>query len=340
MPTLTRYLVNPRIEIDVVSDVRFTIKDLHIDFEIHKDLSEEPNECELTIYNLGPSTRAMLSNSLLQSTPIEVYLTPAGKAEKIATPLRIDMVKTFRGEIDDVRHRRARPGYETRIVATSQKENHRAFMFGPKTYAKGTPASLIIADLVLAVGLTPAIDPATLPATPILIAQTLSGPAFPLLQKFCYDVGLYAYINDGVCYVTSTYSPPRPNPKFLFRAYFLESPSLTTRLDEMDIEMRTIVEATTINPFAALRKKKNKRAKVVGANDYIEYQAVEKEIAGVDYTLLLQPDLNPDDLVTPVDYLELIGKIGRIREVSHYGDNHGGDWTTEALTDDLDAGLL
>lgn len=344
---MPKYLKNPAIEIDVKSDDEFTIKGgnngLYVDFEIHKDLSEEPNEAEVTIYNLSQSTRSKLSNSTLQSTPIEIFLTETGKSSDTKETSRDDMVLAFRGEIETVVSRRARPGYETRIVATSQKENHRAFYFGPKTYAKSTPISQIINDLISAVGLhceKLSTGPSAIPDTPIILAHTLSGAAFPLLRRICEDIGCYAFISDGVLRISNYNAPPVTTATQLHAVNFLETPSLTTRMDEEGIAMTTVVEMTSVNPFARIKKKKNKRAKVVGENDYVEYDACEKEITGVDYVLTCFPDIKPDDLVTVADYTELIGKTTRVREVHHYGSNYGGEWTTELFTDDIEEDLL
>jgi hypothetical protein len=36
------------------------------------------------------------------------------------------------------------------------------------------------------------------------------------------------------------------------------------------------------------------------------------------------------------DYLSIATTMFRVREVMHYGDNYGGDWTTELRTDVYD----
>jgi len=347
MGLLSKYLINPRIEIDIKGDIPFTINSalnlgepLQASFSIRKDLTEDENELELTIYNLNKSTRARMANSTIQSTPIEVFLTPAGKAEKVATPLRSDMVSAFVGEIDLVNSERTQPGYATTITAYSQRENHRAFHIEPTTFAKGTPKAAIISFLATAVGL-PLKVVGTLPTDAILISESFSGPAFPMLQNYCRERGLYAYINDGVLLITSVYMPPNPAPKLIFSANMLSTPALTTRIDAMDVEMRTVIESTSINPFASINSKKTKLSKTVGANDYVIYQAVDKEITGIDYELLLQPDIQPDDLVTSADHLDYIGKITRVQEVHHYGNSVTfDDWTTELKTDDIDASIL
>ncbi|MCP4712579.1 MAG: hypothetical protein GY869_28475 [Planctomycetes bacterium] len=338
MGLLSKYLVNPRIEIDVKADIPYTLRDFHMSFDIEKNLEEDENECELTIYNLNESQRAALASGNIQSLPIEVFLTPAGKAEK--NPLGgFDLVSAFLGEVDNVTSRRARPGYETVINLLSQKDNHRAFNIEPKTFKKGTPKAAVITFLAAAVNLPLKII-GTLPVDVLLLSASFSGPAFPLLKNFCRGEGLYAYITDGVLSITSSKIPPNPVPRELFKAHMLDDPNLTTRMDSADIEMRTIVESTTINPFAKVRKKKKKRSKVIGANDYVEYQAVEKQITGVDYSLLCQPDIRPDDLVVPIDHLKFLGHITRVQSVHMYGDNFGGDWNSDLKTDDLDTGLL
>jgi hypothetical protein len=341
---MSKYLINPRIEIQVFSDVTFIISDEHIEYNIEKDLSENPNEADITIHNLSPSTRAKLSNSTIQSTPLVVYLTAAGKT---------NLIPAYRGEIDIVNSNRSHPGYETNIHCFSQKSNHRSFYFEPKTYTKGTPGTQIVNDLVKSIGLPSQINQSVLPTQPILMAQTFSGPAFPLLERFCLDHGCYCYIIDGILVISSIYLPNLTEVKQIKKTLMLETPSFTTRNDASLVEMHTTTEMITVDPFSIGKNKKKKRKEkiynklVVDENagetkdkDYVEYEAIDKTINGLNFSLLCQPDIQPDDLVSLVDHVDYIGKTYRVQKVNHHGDNFGGDWTTDIETDDVDGGIL
>lgn len=339
-------VVNPRLLVAIIGDTEdIEISDSHVEFSISKDLDEEPNEADLTIYELGGATRDKITAADNQSAPVEIYLTQSGKDE---------LTLAFRGEIDTARHYYGNPMWVTKIHCTSQKENHRTTFVDKKTYAAGTPISDIMQFFIDTIGLTQQVD--DLPTTGILLSQSFSGPAFPLLRRFASDVGMYAYILDGVLHVSSIYEPQDPTVTEIERDYLRAAPEPTTRIDEELIEMRTVIESTDLDPFPrkkARRKKKVKKIKValglgektvirmrsedpverIGESDYVEYDAVDKMIDGVDLEFLCWPSLQPDDLIS-VDREGYKNVVYRIREVSHYGNNDRFDeWNTDVEAD-------
>jgi len=322
-------LVNPKMEIRVFGVTDFTLRaPLFMDYEINKDLEEEPNEAVIRIYNLGESNRRKLVDKANQEAPVEIWLTPSGLDE---------LVLAYRGEIDTVESRPTRPGFTTTINCTSQKENHRARFIDKKTFAKGTSIWTILDFFIDEINLPRGkID--DFPDTGILLSQSFSGPSYPMLQRYAFDLGMYAYILDGKIHVTSIYEPPDLTVYKFTTSQLLTSPEPTTRQDERHVEMKTIVESTRIDPFRKKRKRRKKKMfkKVFGANDYVEYEAVDKLVHGMNFNLLLQPNVQPDTLIN-IQSDALKNRIFRVIEVNHHGETEVfEDWTTELVTDEYD----
>ncbi len=189
----------------------------------------------------------------------------------------------------------------------------------------------MIADLDMAQSI------GTLPTTAILQSRSFSGPVFPLLKRFVEDEGMHCWINDGILNIASVYTPTVPAPKLLYSGVVV-SVEVTSRDDALDVQMRTIAERNTVpDPFATFRPKKKKTRKKAAFTTYIDYDVVDIAIPGMEMELLAQPDIQPDDVVTITDSLDYMGKLFRVREVNHFGDNFGGDWTTQLSCDDFEA---
>lgn len=319
-------ILNPRIELQIIGDETIVINDrgqdssldLYIDFDIDKDLDEESNEATLTIHNLSDTTRAKLVDSTNQYAPIEIYLTPYTSTEHVLA---------FKGEIETVKNKFMRPGHETSIVCTSQNENHRSFYFG-KTYSKGTTIEDILNDMIAEINL-PKGDISTLPSDKILFGESFSGPAFPILRRYAHDLGYYAYVLDGTLNLTDLYEHPSPTNHEITSDQLLSSPEETTRIDRAKIDIKTsaLFRNVSANAKRIKYKKALKQIKQFGGSEYVEYEAVDKIIEGLDFEIFLQPDINPDNIV------EYNNTKYRVQSVSHYGNNYAGDWTTSIESD-------
>jgi hypothetical protein len=348
---LAEYLINPTVRVTVVgygmtpteSDLVFTAgsdDDPYISFEIEKDREEEPNEATFSIFNLSPETRKRFIQASNEEAPVTIELSKDGEE---------DTAVAFRGEIDSAHNFATRPGHETRVRCLAQRKQHHAFYIDKKTYAAGTPKAQIIMDLIDAIGLPYEIP--TLPVTTILLSQSFNGPAFPLLEKFVFDQGMYCFINDGVLKISSIYVPQNPTPKIILSSDLLGTPEETEISDETDVLMRTVTETVTVNPLARQRKKKKKRVKIDlgggqvywmkvqgktvadAVGDYIEYEAVDNSIPGMNFWLRCQPDIQPDDIVMFPDVLDIATTMFSVREVLHTGDTETfDDFSTELTT--------
>lgn len=333
------YIDSPLIKVVIVEDglgvLDTIIEDFDMDVEIMKDTEEEPNTATVTIYGLSKNTRTAITEMAAKYAPIEIYMTPAGD---VYLPTGMpNYVLAFKGEIDSVHSNQLRPGYETIIQCTGQRVVYVSGYLSQKTYPLGTPKAAIIAELANATGLP--LQMGTLPGDAILLSQSFSGQIFPLLKQFCEDNGLYCWIEDGTLKIASFYMPLIVVPKVILAGAMIETPLETSRTDTVDVERRTIVETALTVPLSALRPKRTKSAKKQMFTTYVANTVVDTEIPGVLFRLLAHPDIQCDDLVTVVDPLDptWLGKLFRVKSVMHYGDNYGGEWTTELETDNYEA---
>jgi hypothetical protein len=338
MPTLPNqdkvYLVNPKMSFTVFgdTDINFetreaTVDSLEMEFFIEKDIEDEPNEAQVTVYNLSEGSRRQLVEASYQNAPIELRVTPSDVDE---------LALVFRGEIDSTRVQPMSPGHAIEMGCTSQKKQHRAFYIDKKTYAAGTSRDQIVDDFLAVIGMPVQWNVESEPHfSDLLLSHSFSGSAFALLKSFVYDMGRYCFINDGVIHISSIYEPQNPTVKDILKKFLLGKPQDTDVSDGEDVEMRTVTETVHINPLSdqRRRKKKTKAEKRVGENDYVEYQSVDTSIPGMDFVLLCQPDLQPDDIIRFPDYDPIKETLFRVRSVQHETENSFFDsWTTEVST--------
>jgi hypothetical protein len=317
-------LINPSGEIRIFAQTDLIIKDLYFDFEISKDLTEEPNKAAITIYNLNDETRNEILNPSQQDIPIEIHLTKRQSTE---------LILAYAGNIESVENNFLRPGYQTVLNCLSQKENHRSKFVENQTYKKGTSYKQIVEDFVKIINLPSQIGHC--PETGILLAQTFNGSAFGLLRSFCRDFGMQCSICDGILYIWSRFEPTSTTVT-ISQNELLEKPRKTEIQDSEYCELRTITEITEIVP--PKKKKKTKRQKIIDTysrksnedslGDYVEYDTVEKNLEGLDLVLFCQPEIIPDNMISLSDIPEYKDKQYRVREVTHSGNNYGGDWQT------------
>jgi hypothetical protein len=333
-------LINPRYQLKIFGDETFTFEDYYHEHDVEKDLEEEPNRAQVIISNLKDATRGKLVDAANQSAPVELYLTPSGVN---------DLVLAFKGEFDTSESIFGRPGYESVLSLLSQQNNHRARYIDTKTFAKGTPINDVVSFLIDQTGL-PRGRVDELPYQGILFSESLSGPAYPLLRKYAFDLGRYAYILDGTINVTSIHIPQVPNVKQINPGYLLDKPAPTKRNDRRQIEMDTKAVLFNKDIFTKVKRKRKKSltdTKVPGRTDYVEYQAVDVEVEGISLPCFCIPDLQPDDIIN-VPTEELGSRLWRVQTVRHYGNSETfSDWSTHVEADayddsggDLEAELL
>lgn len=292
---------------------------------ISKDISSEPNEASLEIYNLNPDTRAAIKDAADRNAPIEIGISPLGSS---------DTVMAFKGEIETAMNRAARPGFVTRICAQSQKRAHRAAYVTQQTYTAGTPKSDIVGDLLKVINLpTSKKDLEAIPTTGILLAHSFSGPAFPILRRLVFDFGMYCYIDDGVLRITHVYEPLNTTIIEISEGMLVTEPQDTMRSDARKISRQTVSE---MNGTASTAQQKGRKKAAVdrkepGSNDYVEIKAIDTVVPGIELECFAIPNLAPDHLITLDD-----GKTHyRVFETELSGDDlRGGGRLTSRIRAD------
>jgi hypothetical protein len=321
--------VNQVIEITIRGDTDIVIgAGIEKRFEFTKDMSDEPNEAMVEIYNLNQDTRAAIKAAADKYTPIEIAFSGLGTA---------DPVRAYVGEIESVINRNMRPGFVTEIRALSEKRAHRAAYVTQKTYAAGTAKSDIVKDLTDAIGLP--VESDTMPTIGILLSHSFSGAAFPILQRFVYDMGMYCFINDGVLHISNVYDPPSPTVVEITPEMLIVEPQDTTRTNAADTELHTVTDMANVAPLRKKRrrKKSSTQKKEPGPNDYVEIDAIDIVIPGVEMECFGIPTLNPDNLTT----LDKGQTHYRVFQVDTWGDDmrDGERPTTRIKADRFEGGV-
>lgn len=314
-------ITNPSYELKIFLSAIEPITEQYIEFEVSKDLETEPNEAVISIFNLNADTRDKMVSAGDSDAPIELYATPSGSEE---------LVLVYRGEVDYVDNNHTRPGWETILNCKSQQSNNRDRWIDEKTFIKGTTTNDIVNFFIEQIGLPSQIT--DIDSTPILLAESYTGPAFSLLKAFIEPKGYKVYISDGTIYISDIYDPNETTVTEILLSQLLQKPLLSSRKSRSDVQVETIVEKNTRSPLRKKRRKKrkNKTVKQFGASDYVEYDVVNQSIDGVELELTLKPDILPDRLIS----IEGNDNIYRIQTVIHHGESEFfSDWTTEIEAD-------
>jgi hypothetical protein len=267
--------------------------------------------------------------------------------------------------VDNAKTRDLRPGDELHISCESQKRSHR-YLPIEKNFAKGTRIDEIINYFLDVIDLPQQVNipaatlklegisadqiAAGLPQTGILAPQSFSGPAFPTLRRYCYDLGLYCWICDGIIHISSIYDPQDQQIIEIDLANVLLEPEETTRTDDRWVMQQTIVESTNIDPLRKkVRRKKKRRIKVrlgkgdsfyytptpeaPNEGDYTEYVAVDTTVYGMNFDLNMDPRINPDSLLR-INSPELKNKLWRAQRVFISANNERFDeWDMQVEAD-------
>lgn len=313
-------IVNPVVTVIFYGSVDTTIDSAYIDFDIEKDLTENENTCSLEIANLNSDFQQKIKIAAQEKAPIEVYLTKGG-AEGNKPEL------AFYGEIESTESEDTFPGSMTYIECSSQRQNHRTF-YTEASYLAGTRISEILTDLIEVIGL-PRGNSFALPQDQIAVGESFEGPAFKILERYAHDLGKYCYIMDGKLFLTDVFNPPRLSTTLITDNMLLGKPVPVVRNDRSLIQKKYNNETGLRIPFeneakgGKRRKRKRKRSgrgKSDEKKDFIEYEAVDETIRGMDFKVYASAGIKPDDIVQHNE------DIFRVLNVSHTGNNYGGDF--------------
>jgi len=267
-------LFDRKTELKVFAGGRqYTIRDLHMDFDILSNRKSKPNQAKITIWNLSETTRNLFSEDLQGIEFSAGYQT---------TPVLI-----FRGATNNVLHVPGRVDYQSIIFAGEGQKEFSESVFN-KSYAKGTPLSLVLKEVSASLGLPAEIDDESVDHV-LLTGLSLSGRTKDVLDRVTADHGLTWSIQHGTTEIVKAGEPPRRDASAIVVSTdtgLLESPVLTDRgvrvksmLDARIRPSRLIdvrPRSTTLNYSEAIKNKPPKtdatgiyivdRAQYVGSN--------------------------------------------------------------------------
>ena len=312
-------VINPEIRVrvetifdDVWDSAEEDIR-LDIDVEITKDLTGEPNQAIVRIYNLNDDTVNILASG--GDPDIEIFFNMYGSTE---------LVSCFLGEIVNCYTNEEHPGSVTNLICESQRAHSRD-KYVNLSYESGTAFSLIVDVMVDVIGLP--VQSCSIPERSILSAATFTGPAFLNLKELLQTAGLFCYIVDGVLYISSVFEPPVATVVEIKRSIMTEQPQPTTRRDVRDLwytlslNNRDAAAAATSFEINRGKIKKTSRRKLLDENkSLIQVDAVDTDVNGRSVAMLGLPDLQPDTVIQ----MEGDTSYYRVQRLTHRGDNHEG----------------
>lgn len=312
-------VINPEIRVRVETifdDVWDSAEEdtrLDIDVDITKDLTGEPNQAIVRIYNLNDDTVNILASG--GDPDIEIFFNMYGSTE---------LVSCFLGEIVNCYTTEEHPGSVTNLICESQRAHSRD-KYIKLNYESGTAFSLIVDAMVEEIGLP--VQKCAIPDRNILSAATFTGPAFLNLKELLQTAGLFCYIIDGVLYISSVFEPPVATVVEIKNSMMTEQPQPTTRRDIRDLwytlSLNNSDAAAAATSFEVNRGKvkKTSKRKIRDKNKaLIQVDAVDTDVKGRSVAMLGLPDLQPDIVIQ----MEGDTSYYRIQRLNHRGDNHDG----------------
>jgi len=263
---------------------------MQIQFDVQKDDQEDPNRHTIRIFNLAEATRRALEKPDLRAHLYAGYEEESG-AILLASGTVVDSFTTYQSP-EVVTELAIVDGYaELRDTAVSL------------SYGPGASASTIIGDVAKQMGLVLNM-PASLPQRTWEHGFSSHGPARAALHKLCNGAGLEWSVQNQTLQIVAIRGPTQRSVVIL---------SADTGLIGSPERVRQ-----------ASREKAPPSKK---GPDGKKIRSKRQQIDGWRVRSLLLPWINPGDRVR-MDSRQVKG-IWRVDAVSHTGDFHGGDWTTE-----------
>lgn len=317
------HAINPEIRVrvetifdDVWDSAEESVR-LDIEIDITKDLSGEPNQAIVQIYNLNDDTIEILASG--GDPNIEIFYNEYGQTE---------LTSCYLGEIVDCFTEEEHPGTVTTLICESQR-SHARDKYISLNYESGTAFSLIIDAMAAEVGLP--VQKGNIPDRNILAAASFTGPAFLNLQTLLKTAGMFAYIVDGTLYISSVFEPPIPTVVEITNAMLTQRPQSTNRRDVRDLwyslSLNDTEAAAAANHFTVNKSKvkKTSKKKLLDQNRaLVQVDAVDTDIKGKSVEMFGLPNLQPDSVIQ----IEGDEAYYRIQRLQHRGDNHAGITTS------------
>jgi hypothetical protein len=314
------FVINTNIRIkveDLFGEVWDSDKEdvrLEIDIDLEKDISLEPNQSNINIYNLNESIVNFLSSGTFPT--IEVFYNIYGKT---------DFIRCFLGNIEEPVYTEEHPGCRLNLICESQRTQSTG-KYIDKTYPAGTAVSLIIDDLIYEIGLP--VESVDIPDLSTIRSLTLSGPALLVLHKTLTqkDLNLFCYINDGVLYISSIYEPPSPTIIKITKNILVSEPIISTRRDVTSLWFSNATEsaaneaAKAFDPNPDKAKKNAKVGELDKDHKIVTVDMVRSDIPFIQVEMLGLPNLQLDSIIQ----IEGYDALYRTKTVGHHGNNVNG----------------
>jgi hypothetical protein len=313
-------VINPNIRIrveDLFGEVWDSDKEdvrLEIDIDLEKDISLEPNQSNINIYNLNESTVSFLSSGTFPT--IEIFYNIYGN---------IDFIRCFLGNIEEAVYTEEHPGCRLNLICESQRTQSTG-KYIDKTYPAGTAISLIIDDLIDEIGLP--VEKSKIPDLSTIRSLTLSGPALLILQNILKqkNLNLFCYVTDGVLYISSIYEPPSPTIILITKDMLVSKPIISTRRDVTSLWFSNATEsaaneaAKAFDPNPDKAKKNAKVGELDKDHKIVTVDMVRSDIPFVQVEILGLPNLQPDSIIQ----IEGDDALYRTKTIGHHGNNKDG----------------
>lgn len=291
------YLGNTPVNIEKYANTNrgdaYEIKDLHIQFNIKKDNSKEPNKGYITVYNLSDEVVNYLDANQRESLAVMLHAGYNGD-EKLIFSGTIEFVED--NFPDETRETKFILGDGTLNLTTSTTA---------RSYRKGTSLNVVLNDLVSDLQL-PKGKIVPFGAETTQHAMAFTGTASQNLDNLAKNTGSTFSVQDGAVYWTK------------------EGSRFANVMFEISEEGGMVGVPTPKQPASAKRKKKKETKK---SSSPSKAKKKPKEDVGMTVTTLLNGAILPESTV----YLNTKRYKGfyKVVELTHNGGYESGDWTTE-----------
>lgn len=274
----------------------YEIKGLHMEFDIKKDNSKEPNKGYITVTNLGDEVVNYLDQNQRESLAVMLHAGYDGDEKLI-----------FSGTVEHIMDEFPEETRKTKFILGDGTLNLKTANTA-RSYRKGTNLDLILNDLVsdlkLPKGRVVAFGGATSQH-----AMAFSGNAAQNLENLARNTGSTFSVQDGAVYWTK------------------EGSRFANMMFEISEEGGMIGSPTPKNPKSGKRRLAKRSGKETVADKDDKKKAEVKEDAGLSVQTRLNGAILPESTV----YLKTKRYTGFYKVVSltHRGGYEGGDWVTE-----------
>lgn len=271
----------------------YEIKDLHMEFNVKKDNSKEPNKGYITVYNLSDEVVNYLDSNQRESLAVLLHAGYNGDEKLI-----------FSGTVEFVEDNFPNETRETKFILGDGTLNLTTAT-SSRSYRKGTPYNTILNDLISDLKL-PKGRVVDFGGQTSQHSMAFTGNASDNLASFARNTGSTFSVQDGAVYWTK------------------EGSRFSNVMFEISEEGGMVGVPTPKQPASSKPRKKKDEKKSTSSKPK---EKNVKEDVGLTVTTLLNGAILPESTV----YLNTKSHKGfyKVIELTHQGGYESGDWTTQ-----------